>query len=91
MNETASPVMNETASADVPLDIWQKFVYLVATPWWRAVWFVGAIVWFFVFVALVGSSRDYALLLAALGATPLVTFFVDISRRVRAIRRRGKQ
>jgi hypothetical protein len=78
--------MRKAEPTEVLPGVGRGFLRFVATPWWRAVWVGGAIVWFLVFVALVGASRDYALALAALGAVPLVTVSFDIARRRRALR-----
>jgi hypothetical protein len=80
--------MDGVARCDRPTGFGRRFVYLLATPWWRAVWVVGAIVWFFVFVGLVATVRGFALALAALGAVPLLTVFLDIARRQRVLRNR---
>ncbi|MFM9918804.1 hypothetical protein [Lacisediminihabitans sp. H27-G8] len=71
-----------------PMGIGHRFAFLFATPWWRAVWVVGAIVWFVILTAVAAIDPTHDQGLGALSVVPLFTVLFDVLRRQRALRNR---
>lgn len=68
----------ESDTAPKPVN---RFVYFFLTPWWRLVWFLGAVAWCFAFnmILIAGGSSNQWLGIASV--VPIIAFVVDQFRR----------
>jgi hypothetical protein len=68
------------------LSVGQRLAFYLFTPWWRGVWFIGAIVWGVVFNVLyiTGGGTDETFGIVSL--VPIFAFVIEGQQRARKIR-----
>jgi hypothetical protein len=64
----------------------QRLRFYLFEPWWRAAWFLGAIVWGVVLNVLYISGGAQIELLGILSVVPLFAFIIESQGRARKIR-----
>ena len=64
----------------------QRIRYYFATPWWRAAWFIGSIVWAIVFNYLYISGGGEDETLGVISIIPIFAFVFDQQSRARKLR-----
>jgi len=68
------------------MNFWQQTRFYLFEPWWRGVWFVGAIVWGVVLNVLYISGGGQEELLGVFSVVPIFAFIIEQQNRVRKIR-----
>jgi len=76
-----------TRSKTTPTSTLSRFAYFFATPWWRAVWFGGALIWCLVFQNFYNEAGLDHSILAVIGLVPIFAFVVDVFVRDSRLRR----
>lgn len=64
------------------------FRFLFATPWWRLVWFIGAVVWCIAFNVLYISASDPGSLFGPISVIPIFAFLADAALRTHRAKQR---
>ena len=68
------------------MNFWQQTRFYLFEPWWRGVWFIGAIVWGVVLNVLYISGGGQEELLGVFSVVPIFAFIIEQQNRVRKIR-----
>ena len=68
------------------LNHWQSLRYYLFQPWWRGVWFVGAIVWGVVFNWLFIVVEPREELFGVISIVPIFAFIIEQQGRARKLR-----
>lgn len=78
--------MTVTPSDPDKMNVLQRLRFYLLEPWWRAVWFIGAIVWGVVLNVVYISGGAQIELLGILSVVPLFAFIIEQQGRARRIR-----
>ena len=73
------------------MNFWQQTRFYLFEPWWRGVWFIGAIVWGVVLNVIFISTGGSEELLGIFSVVPLFAFIIEQQNRSRKLRQEKLQ
>jgi len=78
--------MTATAPDPDAMSLWRRLRFYLLEPWWRALWFLGAVVWGVVFNVLYITGGGVNETLGIVSVVPLFAFIFEQQSRARKIR-----